>query len=184
MIGIVGSLEWNHRKGYCYGYELVRALEMSANRNVTALIVGGGSGLAQLQRMSHQRVIFTGLVPRGEVPDYLAAMDLASLPQSCDGLGSFRYTTKLSEYLAAGLPIVTGQLPLAYDLDDGWMWRLPGDAPWDAAYYRALARLLDGLAAAEIAAKREAVPVNSPIFDRERQVARVTALLHDILETL
>ena len=50
------------------------------------------------------------------MPNHLAAFDLASLPQSVDGVGSFRYTTKLSEYLAAGLPIVTGQIPAAYDL--------------------------------------------------------------------
>ena len=63
-------------------------------------------------------------------------MDVASLPQSVDGVGSFRYTTKLSEYLAARLPVVTGEIPLAFDLDDGWMWRLPGDAPWEERYSR------------------------------------------------
>jgi hypothetical protein len=29
------------------------------------------------------------------------------------------YTTKFSEYLTAGLPVVTGQIPLVYDLDAG-----------------------------------------------------------------
>ena len=43
--------------------------------------------------------------------EFLAAFDLASLPQSVDRVGSFRYSTKLSEYLAAGLPIVTSQIP-------------------------------------------------------------------------
>jgi hypothetical protein len=51
---------------------------------------------------------------------------------SVDQVGSFRYTTKLSKYLAFGLPVITGQIPLAYDLDDGWIWRLAGDAPWIA----------------------------------------------------
>ena len=54
-----------------------------------------------------------------EVVDYLAAFDLASLPQSVDRVGSFRYSTKLCEYLAVGLPIITGQIPAAYDLDAG-----------------------------------------------------------------
>ena len=43
-------------------------------------------------------IILTGRVPREQVIDYLAAMDVGSLPQSVDGVGSFRYTIKLSEY--------------------------------------------------------------------------------------
>ena len=74
---------------------------------------------------------------------YLAAMDFASLPQSRDGVGMFRYTTKISEYAAAGLPIVTGRLPLAYDLDDGTMIRLPGFAPWSPQYIAAMADLMN-----------------------------------------
>jgi glycosyltransferase involved in cell wall biosynthesis len=182
VIGIVGSLDWNGRVGYCYGLELVRALSFVKRKDVSVLIVGGGSGLAELKRIAGERVVFAGAVPREEVPGYLAAMDIASLPQSCDGVGSFRYTTKLSEYIAAGLPIVTGQLPLAYDLDDGWMWRLPGDAPWDERYARALAALIDRMTPEELAAKRAAVPVGCAVFDRARQVARVTELIRDILE--
>ena len=60
--------------------------------------------------------------------------------------------------LAAGLPMVTGQVPMGYDLDDGWVWRLPGNAPWDEPYIRGLADLLDRLTPAELAEKRAAVP--------------------------
>jgi hypothetical protein len=133
VIGIAGALIWNRRLGYCYGYELVRALERVRRPGVAALIVGDGDGRRHLERLAGDRlgrsVYLTGRVPQREVPDYLAAMDLGSLPQSLDGVGSFRYTTKISEYLAAGLPLVTGQLPFAYDLDDGWLWRLPGPTP-------------------------------------------------------
>jgi hypothetical protein len=129
-------------------------------------------------------VILPGPVPRERIPDYLTAMDIASLPQSCDQLGSFRYSTKLPEYLAAGLPIITGQLPLAYDLDSGWMWRLAGDAPWDPRYVDALARLIDDLSPADLAARRAAVPLCLPLFDRESQIARVTAMIEDVLTTL
>jgi len=108
-------------------------------------------------------------------------MDLASLPQSCDGVGSFRYSTKLSEYLAAGLPVATGQIPAAYDLDTGWAWRLPGDAPWDKRYIEALARLLDGVTAGALEARRNAIPVATTEFDREAQIRRVTAFLSDLL---
>lgn len=184
VVGIAGSLDWNRRVGYCYGWELVQALALCRRTDVFALIVGEGSGLEELRRMAADQVIFTGSVPRASVPDYLAAMDIGSLPQSCDGLGSFRYTTKLSEYVAARLPVVTGQLPLAYDLDEGWLWRLPGDAPWDPRYIQALAALLDGITPEALAEKKAAVPVGSPVFDRARQVARVTALVRDVLETV
>lgn len=181
VIGIVGSLDWNDRVGYCYGHELSRALEKVKRDDVAALIVGGGSGLAKL---AGPRVILSGPVPRERIPDYLATMDLASLPQSCDQLGSFRYSTKLPEYIAAGLPVVTGQLPLAYDLDSGWMWRLPGNAPWDTRYIDALAGLLDSLSLDELAVHRAAVPANPPQFDRKSQIERATAMIEDILAEL
>jgi hypothetical protein len=115
------------------------------------------------------------------VPDYLAAMDVGSLPQSVDRTGSFRYTTKISEYLAAALPVVTGEIPLAYDLDDGWLWRLPGPAPWSPRYAQALADLLDRLTQDEIQKKRDAIPRLGPMFDQEIQVARATAFVNDLL---
>ena len=181
VIGIAGSLTWTPRVRYCYGYELVRAAALVQRQDIRFLIIGDGTGRAELARFPDPRVILTGFVPREQLPDYLAAMDLASLPQSCDGVGSFRYSTKLSEYLAAGLPVATGQIPAAYDLDTGWAWRLPGDAPWDKRYIEALARLLDGVTAGALEARRKAIPVATTEFDREAQIRRVTAFLNDIL---
>ena len=150
-----------------------------------ALVVGEGTGRAKLEEMAGNRagrtVLFTGRVPQADVPDYLAAMDLGSLPQSVDRVGSFRFTTKISEYLAAGLPMVTGQIPMGYDLDDGWIWRLPGNAPWEKPYIHGFADLLDRLTPAELAEKRAAVPADHPTFDRERQIQRVTAFVSDLL---
>jgi hypothetical protein len=123
-----------------------------------------------------------GRVPKDEALDYLAAMDVASLPQSLDKVGTFRYTTKISEYLAASLPIVVGRIPLAYDLDGGWMWRLPGSAPWTSQYVDHLAELMETVTRAEIASKREALPRHLADFDREKQVARVTVFLSELIE--
>ena len=96
-------------------------------------------------------------------------------------MGSFRFTTKISEYLAAGLPMVTGEVPMGYDLDDGWVWRIPGDAPWEERYVRGLADLLDRLTPLELAEKRHVVPADHPTFDREKQIRRVTAFVADLL---
>jgi len=168
--------------------ELVRALENTNRPKLKTLIVGDGTGRSRLEQAAGKRlgssVLLTGRVPRDQVPDYLAAMDVASLPQSVDQVGSFRYTTKLSEYLAAGLPVVTGQIPLAYDLDSGWLWRLPGHAPWDVRYIQALANLMDGLTCAELNVKQLAVPRSLPEFDRESQVRRVTAWINELLNEM
>jgi glycosyltransferase involved in cell wall biosynthesis len=184
-IGIVGSLAWNRRVGYCYGFELVCAMTRLNRPDVHAIIVGDGDGRPRLEQLAGtalgRTIHLTGRVPRERVPHYLAALDLASLPQSADRVGSFRYTTKLSEYLAAGLPVVTGQVPLAYDLDTGWLWRLVGGKPWGTEYLVALTRLLGSLTGAEVLARRAAIPSFISEFDRERQIERVTAFLSDIL---
>jgi hypothetical protein len=107
-------------------------------------------------------------------------MDVGSLPQSVDGVGSFRYTTKISEYLAAGLPVVTGEIPLAYDLEDGWLWRLPGDAPWDERYVEALADLMRTLTPVSLEDRRSRVPRDDPLFSLERQRRQVCGFVRDV----
>jgi hypothetical protein len=184
VIGIAGSMVWTPRYRYCYGAELVRALALVGRQDVYALLVGDGTGrrrLAAEAEACSSQVVFTGRVPQELVPDYLAAMDIGSLPQSVDRVGSFRFTTKISEYLDAGLPVVTSQIPAGYDLDDGWMWRLPGAAPWSDVYVRALARLLASLTPGELARKKAAVPASHPEFDRQRQARRVAAFIADLL---
>jgi glycosyltransferase involved in cell wall biosynthesis len=182
--GLAGSLDWNHRVGYCYGSELVRAVLRVDRDDVKVVIVGEGSGRAQLERLAGPRlgstVLLPGRVPRSMVPAYLRAFDVGSLPQSVDEVGALRYTTKLSEYLAARLPIVTGEIPLAYEFGSGWLWRLPGDAPWEEAYIGALAELMARVQRDDVEAHRAAVP-KVPAFDLDLQVENVTAFVEDLV---
>jgi glycosyltransferase involved in cell wall biosynthesis len=149
------------------------------------IVVGDGTGLPRLRELAgsllNKRIFLPGRVPRDQVPDYLAAMDIGSLPQSVDRVGSFRYTTKLSEYLAMRLPFVTTQIPLAYDLDNGGFWRLPGSSPWDPDFIAALARLMTVVDMSAIKQKRAALTAATlHEFDRKLQTARVTEFLRDI----
>jgi glycosyltransferase involved in cell wall biosynthesis len=186
VFGIVGSLQWNQRFGYCYGLELARAAARIQRNDVVAVIIGDGDGRPELAKevaRSGARVIVTGPVPRTQVPAMLAAMDIGSLPQSVDRVGMFRYSTKLPEYLAAGLPIVAGELPMAYDLDDGWLIRLPGAAPWDPRYVAALARTMQEITWERVRALRAAVPRDMPTFDRVAQRRRFHAFLAESMPT-
>lgn len=186
VAGLVGSLALNERVGYTYGLELVRAVRRVGRADVAVCVVGDGSGLARLHEEAGEdlgrRVFLPGRVAPEQVPDWLAAFDLASLPQSVDRVGSFRYTTKLPEYLAAGLPVVSGQLPAAYDLDRGQFFRLPGATPWSEEYVSALAELLERVSHEELAQRRSIVAADEwPEFDRDAQLARVQAFMEDVL---
>ena len=186
LFGIVGSLDWNANKGYCYGLELVEAVRRARREDVAVAVVGGGSGLERLRATAGEelgrRIFVPGPVEPALVTSYLAAMDVGSLPQTQDPVGALRYTTKISEYVEAGLPIVTGQLPLAYDIADLWSWRLPGDTPWCEDYINALAGLMDQLTIDDVQRKRDLIPSDLRIFDREDQRRRVGAFVADLLD--
>ncbi|MDQ6810928.1 MAG: glycosyltransferase [Actinomycetota bacterium] len=187
VVGIAGSLHWREKVKYVYGAELVRAVRQVKRRDIVACIVGDGSGRERLEEMAGQdlgvRILLPGRVAPAEVPDYLSAFDLASLPQSVDGVGSFRYSTKLSEYFAAELPIIIGEIPVAYDLDEGFFWRLPGEAPWSDAYVNALAETLETLSEAELTRRRAAVRGRrGDPFDQPAQQRRMVEFVTDILQ--
>jgi hypothetical protein len=182
VFGLAGSLVWSSRFAYCYGAELVRAARLAGDK-AYVLILGDGSGLDKLKELAGPalgvNIFLPGRVSREEVPAYLAAIDVGSIPQSVDGVGNFRYTTKISEYKAAGLPFITNQIPMAYDLDDGGIFRLPGSSPWDTVFLNALAELMQRLTLGEIAEKLSGVQPGGE-FDKDRQLARTRDFLHDV----
>jgi hypothetical protein len=185
VFGLVGSLRWSKRIRYCYGAELIRAAGRAA-RSPYVLIVGDGTGLPFLKSLAGEaldRTIFLpGRIAREEVPYYLAAMDVGSLPQSLDGVGSFRYTTKISEYRLVSLPFVTNEIPMAYDLDRGDIWRLPGETPWSERFISSLAQLMQELTMA-VVVTRKIAPEGSAEFNEPEQIRRATAFLQDVLSS-
>jgi len=186
VFGIVGTLNWSKRWRYCYGAELIRAA-LQAGTAPYVLIVGDGTGLEHLRKLAGENldksILLPGRVSREHVPEYLAAIDVGSLPQSVDQVGSFRYTTKLSEYRLAALPFVTTRIPMSYDLDRGDIWRLPGWAPWSDEFVAALAALMKGLTHDQVTARRAAVGAED-VFSKPAQIERATVFLNDIILSL
>jgi hypothetical protein len=125
-------------------------------------------------------VLLPGRVGRDRVQAYLRAFDVGSLPQSVDQVGALRYTTKLSEYLAASLPIVTAEIPLAYEFGTRWLWRMPGDAPWEEPYLAALAELMGTIGREEVDRRRGLMPAGVRAFEVHVQIEQVTAFVHDL----
>lgn len=112
-------------------------------------------------------------------------MDVASLPQSVDAVGAFRYTTKISEYKEANLPIVTSRIPAAYDLDLENCWRLPGLSPWDPVFVDALADVMAKTSIGDIERFRKTtLDTRDRTFCKDTQVLRVTKFLEELLDTL
>lgn len=188
VAGIVGNLEWNSKIQWCYGLDLVKAMQRVSRRDLYVLVVGSGSGLEHLKKEAGadlgKRIFLPGQIPLEKVMTAMSLMDVASLPQSMDQVGMFRYTTKLPEYAGCALPVITNQVPMAYDLGDGWMWRLPGKAPWEADYLSKLTSLLSDLSPEQIQKKKAFIPDLKTDFDMEAQRRRVGAFISDITSSV
>jgi Glycosyl transferases group 1 len=186
VYGIVGSLAWTAKYQYCYGVELVRArLEIEKTKNIYVVIAGDGTGTPHLKNLAGallgDKIILTGSIPSSQVLEYLSAMDVGSLPQSLDGVGSFRYTTKISEYLAAKLPIAIGQVPMTYDLLFDWSWSIGGGHPWNESYINEFAALMENLTHEKIKEKQNHMPFKIDEFDFNLQCQKVTRFIEDLI---
>ncbi len=142
---------------------LVRALALLPGER--ARVVGGGDGVERLRALARDagcadRVEFTGQVPATRVRELLTDAGVAVLPGTRTWIAS-RFTSplKLFEYMAAGVPIVAGDVPALREvLADGETALLvPPEDPWALA--AGIRRVLDdpGLARRLHAAARGVV---------------------------
>jgi glycosyltransferase involved in cell wall biosynthesis len=157
VCGVVGSLIWTPRQRYCYGLELVEMLRYLKRDDVSMLIVGDGDARRILEQRTpsalRSRVRFTGRLEGVDLVDAINAMDIGFLTQTLDGLGKYRLTTKLPEYLACGLPVAMSPVPGYYDYAAGAGWPLPALHPGTEAFHRGCAAWIDALSPEEVAAK-------------------------------
>ncbi len=102
---------------------LIEALAIARRQvpGATLMVLGDGverEGIAALARAQGiaDGVRLIGRVPHVEVPDYLAAANVAVIPETND----YRSPIKLFEYMAMGLPVVAPAMPpIAVAIDDG-----------------------------------------------------------------
>lgn len=130
VCGYLGAfVPWHAIDQFVY----LMAEHLKANPSLKLLLVGDGATFAEVDAFVQQQglqkqVILTGRVSHDEVPDLLAAMDLAILPSA----GDYTSPVKLFEFMACGIPpIAPDFLPIREVLDadrTGWMFPA-GDLP-------------------------------------------------------
>jgi glycosyltransferase involved in cell wall biosynthesis len=188
VCGVVGGIKWVPRQSYCYGLEIVEAAKRVRRRDMTFLVVGDGDGRPLLEQRlagtdAASRVVFTGRLPESEVALAMNAMDLGFVVQTLDGLGSYRLTTKLPEYLACGTPVAMSPIPGYFDYVEDAGWALPPLHPASPAFHDQLAAWLDGLTHEEIAARsRTCRTVAEQRFAYDITGRRFAAFVANILE--
>lgn len=106
-IGMVGSSVWSEKLQMCYGWELIETIRLLQDKPVKGIMIGGGSGIAQLKAWCRQygiedRVFFLDHVPFEQLSRYLSLIDVCLSTQTNDVVGNVRTTGKLPLYLAAG----------------------------------------------------------------------------------
>jgi glycosyltransferase involved in cell wall biosynthesis len=108
IVGFVGGLsQW-------VDIELIGALAR-ARRSWSFVLVGPvGVDVSSLKALDN--VTLLGARPYGELPAYLAAMDVALIPFKQDRVTYHADPIKAYEYLAAGLPVVATEMPALHRL--------------------------------------------------------------------
>ena len=113
--------------------------EMSGKPSDSLLVlVGGGEQDAELRGLVadlnlDNRVIFTGMRPFEELPDLVAAADVAINPMEKTLVSNAALPNKVLQYMAAGVPVVSTSLDglvATFGAESGIVW---GDSPREVA---------------------------------------------------
>ncbi|MCX7161717.1 MAG: glycosyltransferase family 4 protein [Rhodocyclales bacterium] len=108
VLSYCGTLDHNRHMD-----KLIDAFAVVAGQNESAklMIIGDGSALGELKQKVRKlklddRVLFTGLIPYGEIPAYLSITAIGLAFISMDACFEHQPPTKTVEYLAQGLPVI------------------------------------------------------------------------------
>jgi glycosyltransferase involved in cell wall biosynthesis len=109
IIGYVGVLrEWVDLKPVFIALSKL-------NKDVKMLVVGKEGNFKENVALARQygvgdRVIFTGMVPYSQVPEYISAMDVCLIPFQQGDVSENALPLKLFEYMACNRPVISTKL--------------------------------------------------------------------------
>jgi glycosyltransferase involved in cell wall biosynthesis len=143
-IGVVGSINFNRKHSFCYGWEVIEALRLLRGQPVVGLIIGVGDGIPFLKLKAREygvedQVIFTGWVDHHLLPQYINLIDVCISTQSNDLVGRVRITAKVPEYLACGRYIIASDVGGARTFVKDCGLLLPYSGVKDSRYVKAIA---------------------------------------------
>jgi glycosyltransferase involved in cell wall biosynthesis len=147
------------------------------------LVVGDGPARADLERLAAtlglgERVLFTGVVARAEVPAYVAAFDIALQP----AVTSYASPLKLFEYLALSKAILAPRVPnIGEILKDGHN-ALLFDVKDDASFTAALTRLSNDDALRQALAIQARNTITTMGLTWHRNASRVVQRAQELLQ--
>ena len=152
-------------------------LDALADAGTSILLVGGRSATADNERLdrllARDRVRWEGARPFDELPAYLAGMDVGLVPYApADPFNRASSPLKVLEYLAAGLPVVSTDLPAVRALDTDLVTFADGPAAFAAAVATASRSAHDP----ELVARRHAFAAAHSWAERVDRLARVLEL--------
>jgi glycosyltransferase involved in cell wall biosynthesis len=132
VLGFISTFQiWHGAEVLATAFAILMRQHPEYRQSIRLLMIGDGPRLASSKRILSDAglddvVIFAGLVPQEEGPQYLAACDVLVSPHvaNADGTPFFGSPTKLFEYMAMGRGIV------ASDLDQIGEVLCHGDSAW------------------------------------------------------
>lgn len=121
LVGGVGTMPWNPRRHFCFGWDLIEVLPFLRDLPVRGLLIGDGDGRAKLESRARElgvsdRVIFTGRIPYADLPRAINALDICLLTQMNSLISWVRTTGKLPLYLACDRYVIATAVGAAAEL--------------------------------------------------------------------
>jgi len=95
--------------------EVIKTFAEIANKNDRLVLIGGGEQDHELRELSkalgtESQIIFTGMVPYLDLPNYLGIADVAINPLNPSVVASTALPNKVLQYMASGLAVVSTNL--------------------------------------------------------------------------
>jgi glycosyltransferase involved in cell wall biosynthesis len=158
--------------------------EDRADSERVLLVIGDGPARAALEAQAaalgiSSRVIFTGIVPREQIPAYVSTFDIALQPAVVE----YASPLKLFEYLALGRAIVAPDQPNIREILDDGVNAILFDASSSDGLTGAIARLSNDDALRERVAQGALDTIARRGLTWHANALRVSALFDELLET-